>query len=265
MKNYVVWTNCSIKENKVSFSGIEAAGNSHTRRQYEEMFRISQASARRFLKGSWQEIVWQDPVESRVTMFRQNWQRMWDLWHSEPCNILYLDSDTMFIQECEIFDVFKKFRLFNWTDPKTNHEFLNYYNAGVRYYPATMSETTWAVGAESAQHWNLKVWDQEQLIFNRMFWSQLLEPGEAHLPEFNWQAVTSLPGPNLLRSQELWNCTPISRAKIMHTSGSRDAEHTVDFMSQLANTLGIQYQTPILAEFDNMSTIFESIDVDNSK
>jgi hypothetical protein len=51
----------------------------------------------------------------------------------------------------------------------------------------------------------------------------------------------------------------------MHTSGSRDAEHTVDFMSQLANTLGIQYQTPILAEFDNMSTIFESIDVDNSK
>ena len=66
-------------------------------------------------------------------------------------------------------------------------------------------------------------------------------------------------------SGERMNCIPISSAKLIHTSGSRDAEHTVWFMAQLAGSLGIQYQTPELEEFDNMSNIFESTNVDNSK
>jgi len=258
MKNYVVWTNCTLNEKKEQFSGIEAAGNAEIRRHYEEMFRISRASARRYLKGDWEEVVWTDSVETRVDMFKQNWQRMWDLWHNEECNILYLDSDTMFIQDCEIFGLFKDFRLFNWTDPKSNGEFLNYYNAGVRYYSSTMSDTTWAVGSAEAANWNLKIWDQEQIIFNRMFWSQPMQMFERHIPEFNWQGLTSLPGPNLLRSQELWNCTPIDRVRIVHMSGSRDAEKIIKFMREVASDLKLEYDVPSITEFVTEPEIFSS-------
>lgn len=240
VKNYVVWTNCEIETKDLEF-GFKGAGNESTRAAYDKMFAISKASARKFLVGPFEEIVITDPAPTRVEMFKQNWQRVWDLWHKEPCNILYLDSDTMFMRDTQIFGQFEEFRLFNWTDPKSNNEFLNYYNAGVRYYPSTMSNTTWAVGGAEADRWNLKIWDQEQIIFNRMFWSQAIPFHDRHRPELNWQAIPNLPGPNLQRSQELWNCTPIARANIVHTSGSRGAEAIVGFMANIAKQLNLQY------------------------
>lgn len=250
MKNYVVWTNCTIRESRQQFAGIEAAGNREIRAAYENMFRISQASARKFLQGEWESIVIADEVETRVDMFKQNWQKIWDIWHGEPCNILYLDSDTMFIQTCAMFGVFKEFRLFNWTDPKSNGEFLNYYNAGVRYYSSEMRPETWMVGEAEAEKWNLRIWDQEQVIFNRMFWSQALNSYDRHVPEYNWQALPNLPGPNLLRSQELWNCTPLQRVRVVHYSGSRDARHTARFMDAVAKDIGVEYVKAEPEEFE---------------
>jgi|LakMenE18May11ns_1017448.scaffolds.fasta_scaffold9329694_2 hypothetical protein len=69
---------------------------------------------------------------------------------------------------------------------------------------------------------------------------------------------TRLTGPNLLRSQELWNCTPIDRVRIVHMSGSRDAEKIIKFMKELASDLKLEYDVPSITEFVTEPEIFSS-------
>ena len=145
MKNYVVWTNCTVNESDdtVTKFNLAPVNNDAARNGYSQINKISRDSAKKYLQGAWEEIVYTDPAPSRTAIFQRNWQRIHDLWHKEPCNILYLDSDTIIIRPTEIFDRFAEFRVFNWTDPKFNEKFENLYNAGVRYYPATMSRDLW--------------------------------------------------------------------------------------------------------------------------
>ena len=220
MKNYSVWTNCKIEEKYAKF-GIGAAGDPEVTAAYNEMFEISVASAEQNIRGAWTGIVFDETCESRVDMFKKNWQKIHDLWHSEPCNILYLDSDTIVVKPVEIFGRFPDFRMFNWTDPPRNNQFDNYFNAAVRYYPAHMSPAVWQVGEKLAENWNLDIWDQEQLIFNEMLWSQPITWEDAHHPEMNWQAPT---GKNLaeLNTHSAFNTFPLGHARIIHYHGSRD-------------------------------------------
>jgi len=222
MKNYVVWTNCVISEPDAQF-GIEAAGRPGVREDYNRMFETSAASVREHLWGDWEAVVFDQPAESRVQMFQQNWQRIWDLWHSEPCNILYLDSDTVMLQPVQMFGRFDEFRMFNWCTPASNHGFLNYFNSGVRYYPATMTDHTWSLGQKIADNWRLDIWDQEQIIFNTMFWSQGLAWKDAHHPELNWQANS---GRNIeqIKTHQAFNTVPLEQARIVHFHGSRSSD-----------------------------------------
>lgn len=238
MKNYVIWTNCDVNEKEFKF-GIEPCASPEQRRAYDDMFRCSLASAKKFLQGDWELIVFTEPAETRVHMFQQNWQRIWDIWHKEPCNILYLDSDTMFIRPTEIFGKFNEFRMFNWTDPKSNDRFADYYNAGVRYYPAGMSSDIWNLGNERAKSWRLDIWDQEQLIFNEMFWTQAIPDEDRHHPELNWQGM-NMRIPGMLESHERWNGCKISDTHIVHVHGSRNAQHTAQLMINTCKDLGIQ-------------------------
>ena len=240
MKNYVVWTNCRISETEERF-GIRPCGDPESQAAYDTMFKISRASVRKFLSGEWEEIVFTDPSPTRVDMFKANWQRIWDVWHREPCNILYLDSDTMMIQPTEIFGRFSEFRLFNWSDPKKNKQFDNYFNAGVRYYPSTMSDQTWTIGQTIAESWNLDIWDQEQLIFNEMFWSQDIEESDRRHPELNWQGMHMIRGiAGMQKALEEWNELPAAKAHIIHVHGSRSAVHTAQLMSNTVKQLGIE-------------------------
>jgi hypothetical protein len=239
MKNYVVWTNCQVNETQERF-GIAPCSDPASRAAYDTMFKVSRGSARKFLAGDWEEIVFTDPAETRVHMFQQNWQRIWDLWHNEPCNILYLDSDAMFIKPTEMFGRWDQYRLFNWTDPKSNSQFANYYNAGVRYYPSTMTQQVWAIGDDMAKNWNLDIWDQEQLIFNAMFWSQ--DVADPHHPELNWQGMRMIvPDPRMQAAHEEWNGCTVDQAHIVHVHGSRNAQQTAQLMSNTAKHLGIEF------------------------
>jgi len=238
MKNYVIWTNCKISETEEKF-GIKPCGDPASQKAYDTMFRVSHGSARKFLAGDWEEIVFTDPSPTRVDMFQANWQRIWDIWHQEPCNILYLDSDTMFLRPTEIFGRFQEFRLFNWTDPKNNDQFSDYYNAGVRYYPNTIREEIWNIGKEMAKNWSLDIWDQEQLIFNEMFWRQSVT--DPHHPELNWQGMhIIIPDPRAQQTHEEWNQCPISKTHIIHVHGSRSSVHTAQLMINTARQLGIE-------------------------
>jgi hypothetical protein len=220
MKNYIVWTNCKIEERGAQF-GIGAAGDPAVTAAYDRMFEISLASARQNIRGRWQEIVLDETCESRVEMFQKNWTKIHDMWHAEPCNILYLDSDTITVKPVEIFGRFPDFRLFNWTDPPRNEFFDNYFNAAVRYYPAHMNPRIWAIGNELAANWRLDIWDQEQLIFNKMLWEQTMTWEDAHHPELNWQAPSGKTLPEL-NAHSNFNTMPLGHARIIHYHGSRD-------------------------------------------
>ena len=240
MKNYVVWTNCDINETQAKF-GINPCGDPVSRAAYQTMFEISHASAMRFLAGDWQAVVFDEPAETRVHMFQANWQRIWDIWHSEPCNILYLDSDTMFIRPTDVFGRFAEFRLFNWTDPKSNPQYNDYFNAGVRYYPASMDQEIWKIGNEMAQSWRLDIWDQEQLIFNEMFWTQNIDAADRRHPEYNWQGMALSRGVDLA-AHEQWNELRLDQAHIVHVHGSRSAVGTAQIMQQLSDQVGVKRQ-----------------------
>lgn len=237
MKNYVVWTNCKVNETEKKF-GIEPCADPRVTADYDRMHEISLASARKFLKGNWEPIVFTEPANSRVEMFKANWARLRDLWHSEPCNILYLDSDTVFLKPTEIFGRFDEYRLFNWSTPAQDHGFANYFNAAVRYHPHTMTAETWAVGDAIAENWNLDIWDQEQIIFNTMFWSQGLTFEDAHHPELNWQAPT---GTTLqeLAAHAQFNSFPIQHVRILHYHGTRSSTRGQDVAAMLAKLAGV--------------------------
>jgi len=219
MKNYVVWTHCKITEQEPQH-GIEAAGKPGVQESYQKMFEASVASARKFLRGEWEGIVFGGEFASRVEMFKANWERLHALWHQEPCNILYLDSDAIFLKPVEMFGRFPEYRLFNWTTPATHEQFEHYFNAAVRYHPHTMKEEVWELGDAIAQNWDLTIWDQEQVIFNKMFWSQGLTFEDAHHPELNWQAPTGLRLPELAQHAQ-FNTLPIEHARIVHYHGTR--------------------------------------------
>lgn len=240
-KNYVVWTNCQVNETEHRF-GIEPCADTASRSAYDQMFHISLASAKKFLQGEWTPVVFTDTADSRVSMFKDNWKRIWDIWHQESCNILYLDSDTMFIKPTEIFGRFQEFRLFNWTDPKSNDQFKDYFNAGVRYYSSDMSQDIWRIGKDMAQHWNLDIWDQEQLIFNQMFWQQSIPEHDRRHPELNWQGMwMTIPDPRIQPAQEQWNELALKDAHIIHVHGTRGAVKTAALMEQACRSLGIEF------------------------
>jgi hypothetical protein len=230
MKNYVVWTNCKITETQPQH-GIEPAGAPGVQDSYDQMFRYSLLSAERNLRGRWEPVVFDGVFQDRVSMFQANWRRLSDLWHSEPCNILYLDSDTVIVKPVEIFGRWPEYRLFNWTTPPRTEKFPNYFNAAVRYHPAHMSESVWQIGEQMAQNWDLSIWDQEQIIFNEMFWSQGLTWEDAHHPELNWQAESGRRLPDL-GEHGPFNNLPISQARIIHYHGSR-SHHRGEYLAQM--------------------------------
>lgn len=238
MKNYVVWTNCTITE-QTGQHGIEPAGKPGVREAYDVMFQASAASARKFLKGTWEGIVFGGTFESRVAMFQANWERMHALWHQEPCNILYLDSDAIFVKPVEMFGRFDEYRLFNWTTPPQHEQFEHYFNAAVRYHPHTMREETWELGDAIAQNWDLTIWDQEQVIFNKMFWSQGLSFEDAHHPELNWQAESGLKIPELAQHAQ-FNTLPIGHARIIHYHGTRSHTRGEYLAKMLTQVTGVE-------------------------
>jgi len=152
---------------------------------------------------------------------------------------LYLDSDTLVVKPVEMFGRFPEYRLFNWSTPSQTPEFEHYFNAAVRYHPHTMSEEVWKIGDDMAQNWDLSIWDQEQIIFNKMFWSQGLSFEDAHHPELNWQAPTGLKLPELAEHAKI-NAFPITHARIIHYHGTRSHNRGEFLATMMSGAAGIK-------------------------
>lgn len=204
--------------------------------KYNDMYNLSRASAKRFLAGDWEEVKFTAPVlDARLYQIAQ-WYTIKELWFREPCNILAMGADTLFIRPTEIFGRFKEMRMFNYTDPRSHEEFPHYFNDDIRYYPADMDPNVWAVGERKMGEWfthKQAHWDWGQLIHNYQFWSQKNVPeNEVVFPSLNWMAhnLRALT-PEAIQYHEIWNQCPIANANIIHFCGSRGAEQTFETMN----------------------------------
>jgi len=238
MKNYVVWANCHVTE-VLGDHGIAPAGAPGVREAYDVMFQASRAAAKQNLRGRWTEVIIDDTCATRLDMFKNNWRRVRELWHTEPCNILFMDSDSIMVKPVEMFGRFPEFRLFNWTTPPRHAEFENYFNCAVRYFPAHMNPAVWALGDELAAKWDNSIYDYEQLMFNHMFWSQGISWEDAHHPELNWQAEN---GMNIgeLNAHSQFNTLPLGHARIIHYHATRSDKRGEFLARMLALAAGVE-------------------------
>ena len=209
---------------------------------YLAMHQISVESFQKHLGGEWEMIFISGDVDNINQAFEKTFWTVYELWHREPCNILYTDPDTVAINTVDIWNQFDKFMMFNHTDPRQfntentyNRQFENFFNAGVRYFPHTMFESTWELGAAMAQNWDHRTYDTEQIILNSMLWDQGVTLEQVLRPDIAYQAQW-LPSANIAL-QNHWNGIDINHSKIIHVHGSRNSKIKLQLMKHLTGTI----------------------------
>jgi len=248
MKNYLVGSVRPVIKQWGSWKGGGDNANADLDFiSYENMYSISRASAEQFLAGDWEEIKTVSPVlDARLFQIAQ-WYTVRELWFREPCNILCMGSDTLFVKPVEIFDQYNDMMLFNYTDPQTHPEFKHYLNDDVKYFPANMNPSVWELGERLFEQWfthSESDWAWGQLVHNHMFWSQY--PNEKNSdtipnplidPSLVFQYL-----PYSKEAVESFNSCKFEDAKILHFHGSRNQENRLAAMRDIATDLNISFE-----------------------
>lgn len=239
MKNYLVKSLFRVKD--TNWEVLDRSHESNLFESYLKMHKISAASYQKFLGGDWELKFITGDVGQINEAFERTFWAIHELWHSEPCNILYTDPDTLAIKPVDFWDRYQHFLMFNHTDPKQfnksnpyNRQYKDFFNAGVRYFPATMNESIWQLGTTMAKTWDPSTYDTEQIILNAMLWDQGIVLNEALDPTMAWQLFH----PDLNFGQA-WNGCSIQDAKILHLHSSRGADGRLAFMTDTARQLGV--------------------------
>jgi hypothetical protein len=201
---------------------------------YEKMHAISESSFHHLLQGDWEYIFLSAEVEDVPQTFRDQFFEIYEIWKEESCNILYCGPDTQMVQPTEVFGKYKNFMMWNYTDPKSYLQFPHYLNADIRYYPAEMTEECWNVGFDRAKE--ITQWNDDQVIYNDMVWSQGLTPQQVIDPTMAFQGFML---PQDYDYAESWNGCAIGDVKIIHWHGSRDARAKLAAMESIQNQLGL--------------------------
>jgi hypothetical protein len=214
---------------------------------YSKMYTYSLASYKKFVGEPFEAICFTDAVDDNDNYTLENWKAIKELWHNEPCNILWAGADTFMTQPTDIFnDRFKEYRLFNYTDPRSHREFNNHFNDDVQYYPHTMKEEIWELGEKyweqreghPDQHWGF-----DQLRHNAMFWAQDIPKDDIFHPELNYMAMRLRDlNHSSVAWHEQWNQHPFLTAHILHFAASRGSESVVQIMRWLCDNLGVSYE-----------------------
>jgi hypothetical protein len=202
---------------------------------YTKAHEISLESARKYLQDLDDVVVLTGKYTNVHKTFQNTWKETYRLW-KEGHNLLFTDSDTIFINEVSVFGKYKEFRMFNHTEPaifrtpnKYNASFNNFYNAGVRYYPSTMTQETWDIGNKIVDDWDEDTYDTEQIALNTMHWSQGLFSSIVSDSSLNFICP-------LNRPQDWWtshNRRSVDSAKILHFCGTRGISAVLATMQQI--------------------------------
>ena len=240
MKNYLVKSLYQIAN--PDWHVLDRRHETNLFEQYMELHEMSLDSFNQHLKGDWELKFFTGEFHDINQAFESTFWAIHDLWHQEPCNILYTDPDTLAVQPVDVFGKFPNFMMFNHTDPRTFDRdgivFEHFFNAGVRYFPSTMSEETWKLGADMARNWNYNSYDTEQIILNAMLWSQGLDVQQVHHPKLNWMAMSLRNmDPAWMSAHSAWNLFPIESAEIIHFHSSRGAQAVKQIMELVKSSV----------------------------
>lgn len=250
IKNYVVGTHRRILDSKWNWKDTANEGDIYE--LYKSMYQYSRASLRHFLLDQWTEVCFTEEIQHVNMAARISWNNIYNLWHSEPCNILVVGPDVSMIRPTKIFDAFNEFRMFNWTDPKSYNEpnpwdvqHPDYFNGDLLYFPHTMKREVWQIYEQMIPQYRDTAWGDDQVIANQMFWSQNLSWQDAHRPDLFYMAHLLPWRP--IREMDEWNCYKMSQANMLHWSGSRHAPTRVALMRDINQSLGISQYSGILS------------------
>jgi hypothetical protein len=237
MKNLLVKSLFQIKD--TNWHIRDRSNETDLYEKYLEMHRISVGSYKRHLKGEWELKFIQGTVENVNDAFKKTFTTVYDIWRQGGVNIFYTDPDTVAVQDIDPWAMSDHFMMFNYTDPKKfdqpnywNRKFDNFFNAGVRLFPAGMSQSTWDIGLKMFQDWDNSTYDTEQIILNSMLWDQGLKLSQVLRPRWAYQAQW-LPDQKPLWDQDCWNGICINQSLIVHTHSSRDIDKKLNLMKQL--------------------------------
>ena len=199
---------------------------------YMQMHEISLRSFEKNLEGDWEFVFFTKEVDNIQSVFKDHFFEIYDLW-KQGNNILYCGPDNFMAKPTQFFGQYDDFRMFNYTDPKRAFN-MDFFNADVRYYPHNMDPGTWEQPLLEAENWNFDEWNTEQIILNRMLWSQ---PGRTLqntlMPHMAYQGHLLYGGPGLpqhVAHSNAWNNSDIADAHIIHLHGSRNAPEKLKFM-----------------------------------
>lgn len=236
MKNYLVKTLFEVTN--TNWQVHDRGHEQNLFDNYCKMHDVSVESFNNHLAGDWELKFIGGKVTNINEAFEKTFWYIHDLWHQEPCNILYTDPDTVAIKSVDPWNKFSNFMMFNFTDPRTfnkpniyNKSFENFFNAGVRYFPGTMTKEVWDQGSAMAKNWDHTTYDTEQIILNTMLWDQGLTLEQACRPALAYQAhlIPWVP----INQSDAWNNFPLVKSDIVHVHASRNAQLKLDLMQQL--------------------------------
>lgn len=208
--------------------------------KYVEMHQVSLGSFSRHLRGEWEFRFLSGKVDTVNQAFQRTFWGIYDIWKSGGVNILYTDPDTVALRAMDPWQISDAFMMFNFTDPRSfdrpnryGRKFPHFFNAGVRLFPASMSQAIWDRAMIMAQDWDESTYDTEQIILNSMLWDQGVKLHQVLRPEWAYQAQW-LPDQAPLWLQDQWNGIDINQSLIVHTHSSRDIDQKLDLMKRLA-------------------------------
>ena len=238
MKNILVKSLFEVRDTNWHFR--DRKDESDLYNKYLEMHRISVGSYSRHLKGTWELKFISGRVDNINQAFQKTFKEIYSLWSQGNVNILYTDPDTVARQDFDPWNISDRFMMFNFTDPRSfdtpnqyGRKFANFFNAGVRYFPATMNQKVWDQALSMVNQWDHSTYDTEQIILNAMLWDQGVKLHEALMPTMAYQAHW-LPDRAPVHDQDRWNGISINQATIVHTHSSRNIDVKLGFMKTLA-------------------------------
>lgn len=237
MKNYLVKSLFQVSDPNWS-KEINRSAEPDIFPVYQQMHDLSLRSHEKYLEDPWELVFFGGQTTNIHQALKETFFKIYELWKSEPCNILYTDPDTVMIAPTKMFGQFDQFMMFNKTDPivfiqpnRWNKQYRIFLNAGVRYFPASMSQQVWDIGLKIANDWDLSDWNTEQIILNEMAWAQSVPSYSMLRPEYAYQAFMIPQNANIA---DAWNHCYLEDAKIVHWHSSRNAAQRLEFMRQLA-------------------------------
>lgn len=236
MKNYLVTKNYKIVDHTQWFE--DRSNEFNLVENYAKMENILVDTAKQHLVDLDDVIVHRGEATHIRDVFREHFKEIYNLWKSEPCNILYCDLDVVFLQQARFFGQYDFFAMFNFTDPTHTIDehygltFDRFFNCGVRYYPHTMRQETWDLGFKMLDNWNPERWDSEQVIYNQMLWSQDVPPQKFYRPDLSFQMLFEQP---LHQGNQVFNRIDIRQAAVVHVHGSRGSGNRLEIMKQLTS------------------------------